>query len=138
VGLLSWFAGRYYIRSARRAAEDVRSLPSDTRKAAVMHLAQQMRRTTEAEPQGASAVAVTVQQVFQQATHERQMAVAQGASSRTDPAWCTATLVETWAGARHGAIWGRISKSNYDKVDAIMYDLIMETLAPDELASLIG
>jgi hypothetical protein len=108
-----------------------------TRKAVVIHLAQQMRRTNEAEPQGISAVAVAVHQVLQQAMQERHMAVAQGASSRTDPAWCRAALVETWAGARYGATSGRISKKNFDRVDAIMYDLITETLSPDELAGII-
>jgi hypothetical protein len=111
MGLLSWFAGRYFVKAARRSVEAARSLPMQTRKAMVTHLAQQMRRITEAEPQGISAVTFAAQQVLQQATHDRQMAVAQGASSRTDPpAWCRAVLVETWAGARHGAIWGRISE----------------------------
>ena len=76
--------------------------------------------------------------MLEDATRERQMSVAQGAASRTNPQWCGASLSQTWAVARLGAMQGRISEKNFDRVDAIVYELISETLSPQELACITG
>jgi len=138
VGLIGWMAGRYYVKEAERMRTAVCSIPIAMRKPVVLHLVSRMRQTTDSEALGPSVLNLTVRRVFSEATRERQMAVAHGASTITDTAWCAPALVETWAGARLGAIQRRISRKAFDRVDAAMFDLIMQTLSPQELAHAIA
>ena len=75
--------------------------------------------------------------VAQQAQRDRHTALAQGASSKADPAWCAASLVELWANAKIGAELNKISVKNYERIDAAVFNFVMSTLGPEEVARVI-
>lgn len=92
MGFLNWMAGRYYVKDAERMSAAAFSMPLNTLRTVVLHLVSQMKRTLDAEPRGPSALAFAVREVFQEASRDRQMAVAQRTTQRINPAWCSPGL----------------------------------------------
>lgn len=133
--MLGWFAGRYFIREAKRLNADIRTLNLNDRRSAVLLLVSKMK---EVGGESGDPNALAVREILAEAMRARQMSVANGASTFKDPQWCSWSLVETWAGARLAAITKRISKTSHDQVGKILYGLMSDTLSPEGLVEALS
>ena len=75
--------------------------------------------------------------VLRQATADKRRAGVHKAR-RSDPARMAASLVESWVGARLAATQRKISMRAYERIDAVIWQFIADTIDPAEIQILLG
>lgn len=131
--MLGWLAGWYMDKETRRLLEIVRRMPVGDRRQVLAHVTDKMGLVNNAGAKGGSEFHLAMKHVAEEAQRERKTAVSYGARSFSDPRWCGPALVETWAMAWLAMRQGRISRGRFDKIDAALWRLINEDLAPNEI-----
>jgi len=75
--------------------------------------------------------------VLRQATADKR-AVGGHNARRSDPARMAASLVESWVGARLAATQRKISIRAFERIDAVIWQFIADTIDPAEIQALLG
>jgi len=75
--------------------------------------------------------------VLRQAIADKR-AVGRHKARLSDPARTAASLVESWVGARLAATQRKISMRAYDRIDAVIWQFIADTIDPAEIQALLG
>jgi len=75
--------------------------------------------------------------VLRQATADKR-AVGKRMAQRSDPARMAASLVESWVGARLAATQRKISIRAFERIDAVIWQFIADTIDPAEIQALLG
>jgi TIR domain len=97
------------------------------------HVSDKMGLVNNAGAKGGATFFLAMRHVAEDAQRDRQNAVSFGARSFSDPKWCAPALVEQWAHAWLAMKQGRISRHQFDRIDATLWEVINEALSPEEL-----
>lgn len=131
--VIGWLAGRYFVKETERVVAIVREMPPAPRRQVMAHLADKIGLVADVEAKGGSAFYMAVKQIAEEATRQRQQAVSFGVLSFSDPKWCAPALVEQWATAWIAMKQGRISRARFERIDAILWELMNEVLTPEAI-----
>jgi len=72
---------------------------------------------------------------YLQAKKDIHAALGMGANTFSDPSWCTASIIEAYILSRLNALQHRLSFRDFDKIDSIVFEFIVDTLGPEEVGS---
>jgi hypothetical protein len=135
--MLGWFAGRTLRRNALRDVNTAKNaMAPDARLVVARRVIAQMALIER--QRGAANGAIDLQKaVLRQATAEKR-AVGRHKAPRSDPARMAASLVECWVGARLAATQRKISLRAYERIDAVIWQFIADTIDPAEIQALLG
>jgi hypothetical protein len=135
--MLGWFVGRTLRRNALRDLDNAKNvMPPDARLAVARRVIAQMALIER--QRGAANGAIDLQMaVLRQATADKR-AVRGHKAQRSDPARMAASLVESWVGARLAATQRKISMRAYERIDAVIWQFIADTIDPAEIQALLG
>jgi hypothetical protein len=135
--MLSWFVGRTLRRNALRDLDNAKNVMApDARLAVARRVIVQMALIER--QRGAANGAIDLQKaVLRQATADKR-AVGGHKARRSDPARIAASLVESWVGARLAATQRKISMRAYERIDAVIWQFIADTIDPAEIQALLG
>src|SRR5690349_25078636 len=135
--MLGWFVGRTLRRNALRDVNTAQRLMApDARLAVARRVIAQI--VLIERQRGAANGAIDLQKAVlrQAAAHKR--AVAGYKARRSDPAGMAASLVESWVRARLAATQRKISMRAYERIDAVIWQFIADTIDPGEIQALLG
>ena len=130
--MLGWFSGRSLRRNALRDVDTaLKVLAPDARLVVARHVIAQMA-LIERQPGGGNAAIDLQNAVLRQAKVNKR--TTKGWKARgADPARMAASLVEGWVSARLAATRRKISMRAYERVDAVIWQFIVDTIDSAEI-----
>jgi hypothetical protein len=135
--MLGWFLGRTLIRNALRDVETTQSaMAPDARLAVARRVIGQMA-LIERQPGGANGAIDLQNAVLRQATADKRTA-GRHSAQRSDPARMAASMLESWVAARLAATQRKISMRAYERIDAVIWQFIADTIDPAEIRAMLG
>lgn len=136
--MLRWYAGRAMRTDLSKtiAAIESAAYSPAAHKNIARTVVQQLARVETEETLHGKLIAATA--LAQGATRERQMAVASGATNRSDVRWAIPAIVESWSIGLVGSMRGNISKQAFSKIDDMLWRYLNDVLTPEEIAEAAG
>jgi hypothetical protein len=135
--MLGWFVGRTLRRNALRDVDTAQSLMAPDARLAVARRVIAQMVLIERQRDAANGAIDLQKAVLRQATADKR-AVAGYKARRSDPAGMAASLVESWVRARLAATERKISMRAYERIDAVIWQFIADTIEPGEIQALLG
>ena len=136
--MFAWYVGRKLRKAFESDLRVVRKklTPCD-RMMVARRLRQVMDEVAETEASSGRRKAVVLsflQALVQQAQADRHAALAAGATNKSDPEWCAASLAELWVVSKLDAELRKISLGTFHRIDEAAFNFVLETLGPEEIA----
>jgi hypothetical protein len=91
----------------------------------------------ERQPGGANGAIDLQNAVLRQATADKR-AAGRRSTQRSDTARMAASMLESWVAARLAATQRKISMRAYEKIDAVIWQFIADTIDPAEIRTMLG
>ena len=135
--MLGWFVGRTLRRNALRDVDTAQNVMTPDARLAVARRVIAQMTLIERQRDAANGAIDLQKAALRQATADKRAAGGHKAR-RSDPARMAASLVESWLGARLAATQRKISMRAYEKVDAVIWQFIADTIDPAEIQALLG
>jgi hypothetical protein len=134
--MLGWFVGRTLRRNALRDVDTAQSVMTPDARLAVARRVIAQMTLIERQRDAANGAIDLQRAVLRQATADKR-AVGGHKARRSDPARMAASLVESWVGARLAATQRKISMRAYERIDAVIWQFIADTIDPAEIQALL-
>src|SRR5262245_6365325 len=135
--MLGWFVGRTLRRNAFRDVETAQNVMAPDARLAVARRVIAQMALIERQRGGANGAIDLQKAVLRQATADKR-AVGRHKARRSDPDMMAASLVESWVAARLAATHRKISMRAYERIDAVIWQFIADTIDPAEIRALLG
>jgi hypothetical protein len=135
--MLGWFVGRTLRRNALRDVDTAQSLMAPDARLAVARSVIAQMALIERQRDAANGAIDLQKAVLRQATADKR-AVGGYKARRSNPAGMAASLVESWVRARLAASQRKISMRAYERIDAVIWQFIADTIDPAEIQALLG
>jgi hypothetical protein len=130
--MLGWFVGRSLKRNALRDVDTAQNAIAPEARLAVARRVIAQMTLVERQPGGANGAIDLQNTVLRQASADKRAAGGLKAR-RSDPASVAASLVEGWVRARLAATQRKISMRAYERIDAVIWEFIADTIDPAEI-----
>ena len=134
--MLGWFVGRALRRNALRDVDTAQNVMTPDARLAVARRVIAQMALIERQRDAANGAIDLHKAVLRQATADKR--AVGGHKARPDPARMAASLVESWVGARLAATQRRISMRAYERIDAVIWQFVADTIDPAEIQALLG
>jgi|SRR5215813_10406230 len=135
--MLGWFVGRTLRRNALRDVDTAQNVMAPEARLAVARRVFAQMALVERQRDAANGAIDLQKAVLRQATADKR-AVGRHKARLSDPVRTAASLVESWVGARLAATQRKISMRAYDRIDAVIWQFIADTIDPAEIQALLG
>jgi hypothetical protein len=130
--MVGWFRARSLRRNVLRDVKTARNvMGSDARLTVARRLIAQMA-LIEQQPGRANGAIDLLSAALRQATADKR-AAPRGSRRECDPTRMAAALVESWIGARLAASRRKISMRAYERIDALIWSFVADTIDPAEI-----
>jgi hypothetical protein len=130
--MLGWFVGRSLRRNALRDVDTAQNVMAPEARLAVARRVIALMALVERQPGGANGAIDLQNAVLRQASADRR-AAGRLKARRSDPTRVAASLVEGWVGARLAATQRKISIRTYERIDAVIWEFIADTIDSAEI-----
>jgi hypothetical protein len=130
--MLGWFVGRSLRRNALRDVDTAQNAMAPGARLAVARRVIAQMALVERQPGGANGAIDLQNAVLRQASADKR-AAGRLKARRSDPARVAASLVEGWVEARLAATQRKISIRTYERIDAVIWEFIADTIDPAEI-----
>jgi len=134
--MLGWFVGRTLRRNALRDVDTAQNVMTPDARLAVARRVIAQMTLIERQRDAANGAIDLQRAVLRQATADKR-AVGRRKARCSDPARMAASLVESWVGARLAATQRKISMRAYERIDAVIWQFIADTIDPAEIQALL-
>ena len=133
--MLGWFAGRTLRRNALRDVDSAQNgMTPEARLAGARRVIAQMA-LIERQLDAANGAIDLHKAVLRQATADKR--AVRGHKAPADPARMAAALIESWVGASLATTQRTVSMP-YERIDAVIWQFIADTIDPAEIQALLG
>ncbi|MFZ0854427.1 MAG: hypothetical protein WAO08_35165 [Hyphomicrobiaceae bacterium] len=130
--MVGWFRARSLRRNALKDVKTARNvMGSDARLTVARRVIAQMA-LIEQQPGRANGAIDLLSAALRQATADKR-AAPRGSQRDCDPTRMAAALVESWIGARLAASRRKISMRAYERIDAVIWSFVADTIDPAEI-----